>query len=147
MAAFAMKGRNQMRSKRTCSKAILRLQNLEEGARRRNGQVYAGAVAIGHNADVCPGTWVRLHGVETNRSKYPFAYDRTFQIGDSAEYDSYNLHYIGRIVAIGKATVTIEHRNRRRRLSFYEFSYRNRPFAVQNPLERLSVGNRLSVYR
>lgn len=53
-----------------------------------------------------------------------------FAIGDWAEYDSYNLHYTGRIVAIGRKTVTIEAypgtiNARRHRLKLSTFAWRN----------------------
>lgn len=51
----------------------------------------------------------------------------TYQIGDWAEYDSYNLHYFGEIVSITEKTVTIKkHLNEKnRRLKIQEFAWRN----------------------
>lgn len=53
-----------------------------------------------------------------------------FAIGDWAEYDSYNLHYTGRIVSIGRKTVTIEAypdtiNAKRHRLKLSTFAWRN----------------------
>lgn len=51
---------------------------------------------------------------------------RQFRIGDEAEYDSWNLHYTGRIVSIGKATVTIDPGyDSKRRLKATDFAWRN----------------------
>jgi len=54
---------------------------------------------------------------------------RKFEVGDEAEYDSFNLHYTGQIVSIGKATVTIKNSwGDRRRLKAQDFSWRNWDF-------------------
>lgn len=57
------------------------------------------------------------------------AYCETFAVGDRAEYDSYNLSYIGRILSITAKTVTIDHGDRcdngTSRLSIYDFCWRN----------------------
>lgn len=54
---------------------------------------------------------------------------KKFEIGDEAEYDSFNLHYIGDIAAIGLKTVTIrtgKHASSKsKRLSAVEFAWRN----------------------
>ena len=53
-----------------------------------------------------------------------------FEIGDVAEYDSYNLSYTGTIVAITDKTVTIKPRfnERNRRLKIRDFAWRNYKF-------------------
>lgn len=56
-----------------------------------------------------------------------------FELGDEAEYDSYNLHYTGYITSISDKTVTIEKtygRNdvKKHRLHIYEFCWRNYNF-------------------
>lgn len=50
-----------------------------------------------------------------------------YQVGDIAEYDSYNLHYFGTIESIGAKTVTIQPRysEKKRRLGFDTFAWRN----------------------
>lgn len=50
---------------------------------------------------------------------------RKFEIGDEAEYDSYNLHYTAPIVAIGKTTVTFKVDDRKKRLKAESFAWRN----------------------
>lgn len=79
-----------------------------------------------HNVEVAPGKSVRLWGTETNHVNGPVEYDRVFEIGDTAEYGSYNLIYLGQITNIGAKTVTIEDHGTRRRLKLEEFSWRNR---------------------
>jgi uncharacterized Zn finger protein len=80
--------------------------------------------------EVVPGVSIRLKGIDTNKVNGPVSFDKTFAIGDTAEYDSYNLSYIGTIVAIGKKTVTIAPRygGRKYRLSLTNFTWRNRDF-------------------
>jgi hypothetical protein len=93
-------------------------------------------VEPGKFVGVIAGKSVRLYGVEKNvyvkdengkRVPGEKTYDMTFEVGDEAEYDSYNLSYIGTIVAIGAKTVTIRpgKGERTRRLSLKEFSWRN----------------------
>jgi hypothetical protein len=56
----------------------------------------------------------------------------TFGIGDQAEYDSYNLSYVGVIEKITPKTVTITKslggNTKRHRLNMYEFCWRNHKF-------------------
>ena|SRR3972149_2912434 len=84
----------------------------------------------GCSAEIIRGHSIRIHGSYHGRS-----FDRTFNIGDMAEYDSYNLHYYGPIVSIGSKTVTIIDRNdvmrpdcRKHQLSLYQFTFRNHDF-------------------
>lgn len=74
-----------------------------------------------------PGKSIRLTGFNRNYRKDGFSFDITFKIGDPAEYDSYNLIYIGHIVSIGPKTVTIKPRRetRTRRLDLATFAARN----------------------
>jgi hypothetical protein len=58
-------------------------------------------------------------------------FDRTFQRGDVAERDSYNLHYTGTIVSIGPKTVTIKGDDETSRLTFGEFISRNWNFDAE----------------
>lgn len=115
---------------------MITIQDIRDRDYKRYGIVHAGAVATGHNADIEPGVSIRLHGLERNHRREPFAYDRTFKIGETAEYHSYNLSYLGPIVAIGEKTVTIDAGNRRCRLSIYEFSWRNRHLDLAKTIER-----------
>ena len=85
-------------------------------------------MALGHNADIIPRVSIRLYGIDRNRVGGPVAYDRAFNIGDTATYDSYNLIYLGKIVAIGAKSVTIDDDGKLTRLNIYDFSARNRCF-------------------
>lgn len=92
----------------------------------RFGVRHSGTVAKGHMADVTPGVSVRLYGMDYNRVDGPRPYDKTFRIGDTAEYDSYNLHYLGTITAIGAKTVSIlDGFGKTHRLDLYDFDWRN----------------------
>jgi hypothetical protein len=56
-----------------------------------------------------------------------------FMLGDFAEYDSYNLSYIGEIVSITEKTVTIrpQYETTKRRLSLSDFCWRNYNFNLE----------------
>jgi hypothetical protein len=67
---------------------------------------------------------------EDGRLKWNFTGERTFQLGDWAEYDSWNLNYLGQIVAITNKTVTIvdypnSHNPCKKRLDLHTFCWRN----------------------
>ena len=59
-----------------------------------------------------------------------------FHLGDPAEYGSYNLRYLGKIIQISEKTITIEEpynmygkdHGRRHRLDMHEFCWRNSGF-------------------
>ena len=81
-----------------------------------------------YSAEIIPGKSIRLYGVFKNLCAGPRPYDITFQVGDRAEYASYNLPYVGTIVSIGAKTVTIEHglhQKERSRLDLEHFASRN----------------------
>jgi len=75
---------------------------------------------------VQPGQYVEIHthrgGEVTNVTK--------FRVGDPAEYDSFNLKYIGTIKSITAKTVTVQPRGNRsaKRLKLESFSWRNADF-------------------
>jgi len=80
-----------------------------------------------HKAEVERNKSIRIFGSRGGKT-----FDKTFNIGDSAEYDSYNLSYIGTIVGITDKTVTIQERYgreaRKHRLKLYTFLWRNYDF-------------------
>lgn len=83
-----------------------------------------------YNADTAAGS-IRIYGECTNRVNGPQTFDRVFKIGDQAEYDSFNLKYVGTIVAIGPRTVTVKHYPNSpevTRLGLFEFVDRNWDF-------------------
>tara|TARA_R110002020_G_scaffold220424_4_gene428359 strand:+ start:114 stop:470 length:357 start_codon:yes stop_codon:yes gene_type:complete len=80
---------------------------------------------------VAPGKFITLGEVLSTHSvelPIPHLRERTFKIGDKAEYDSYNLSYYGPIVSITKKNVIIDDHGKRRRLPFETFHWRNITF-------------------
>ena len=71
------------------------------------GKNYEGSV---YNADTFGKhhTTIRIYGTEANHVNGPFQFDRTFKVGDTVQYDSYNLIYLGQIIKIGPKTVTVK---------------------------------------
>lgn len=82
-----------------------------------------------YEVEVVRGLSVRVQTVRQTSALVTEPVDRTFRIGDVAEYDSYNLRYCGTIVSIGDKTVTIrDDHGRSHRLKFEEFAWRNYDF-------------------
>lgn len=91
-----------------------------------------------YNAEIVKNVSIRLYGW-TRGTKFGYdvdrsgmnpwtqPFDRVFRVGDTVEYDSFNLAYTGKIVAIGEKTVSVqpEHRSKVVRMSLYEFASRN----------------------
>lgn len=93
------------------AKQTITVQNLVPKLRKwhkANGTLPTNTQGTYH-ADVLPGHSIRIHGTMTNHVKGPQDFDMVFEIGARAEYDSFNLRYVGTIVAIGAKTVTIKH--------------------------------------
>lgn len=63
--------------------------------------------------------------------------DITFKVGDTAEYDSYNLRYLGTIEGISEKRVIIQPRYgaRRKSMDLYSFAWRNYNFKLEEALE------------
>lgn len=61
-------------------------------------------IEVGKNdfADVSAGNYIRIYG-----ERYGKQFDRLFRIDDEAEYDRFNLSYMGVISQITTKTVTI----------------------------------------
>lgn len=78
-------------------------------------------------AEIVRNASIRMRGEYCGRT-----FDKTFQLGDFAEYNSYNLSYFGPIVGITDKTVTIQEKYgstpRRHRLKLHEFMWRNYNF-------------------
>lgn len=105
----------------TVTGKLVRIKNLENH----------GVVECGHNATILPGDSIVIWGVDTNRVKGPTPYDRTFSIGDSAEYASYNTSFFGKIVGISATRVRIEnHFGKVSSLKIGDFARRNRHFVL-----------------
>jgi len=99
--------------------------------------------------------WGRVYPAQL--TKYSVAVDRnrsiqifenglqtaSFNLGDTAEYGSYNLRYLGQIIQISDKSVTIEEpykmygkdHGRRHRLSMNEFCWRNSGFDLAKAVE------------
>ncbi|MCK5505517.1 MAG: hypothetical protein KAJ10_10160 [Thermodesulfovibrionia bacterium] len=102
-----------------------------------------------YNADIKKNESIRIFGTYKNHVKGPQEFDKTFSIGQWAEYDSWNLKYNGEIVAIGEKTVTVEeypgtHNAKRHRLSLHAFCRRNwnysdEKIAAHNAEERMYI--------
>lgn len=95
-----------------------------------------GNAQIGHGVTVLPGDSLVIWGVDHNRVGGPVAYDRSFAVGDVAEYDSYNLSYTGVIKSITAKTVTIVDGSLTRRLATGDFARRNRHFTIEASAKR-----------
>jgi|TARA_Y100000310_G_scaffold44394_1_gene41425 hypothetical protein len=77
---------------------------------------------------------IRLFGFNRYNSESDNGYSNEFQVGDTAEYDSYNLSYTGEITKITEKTVTImaypdsPTMKRAHRLDIHQFAWRNYDF-------------------
>ncbi len=84
-----------------------------------------------YHALISPKSFIRIFGHMSNHVNGPQQFDKTFHVGDRAEYNSYNLKYVGKIVSIGPKTVTIKHYDHSAevtRLDLYTFIDRNWDF-------------------
>lgn len=79
---------------------------------------------------IVPGKSIRIRCTYLNVMN-PVPTDITFNVGDAAELDSYNLSYIGKITSITENTVTIESELKNRRLKLEEFCWRNYKFNLE----------------
>jgi hypothetical protein len=61
-------------------------------------------------------------------------FDKPYQVGDKAEYDSYNLRYMGTITAISDKTVTIQPdgEDKKVRMNLWDFCQHNHDWDVYN---------------
>lgn len=95
--------------------------------RKRMGQVYP-PTPTEYAVDVDPGNSIQIYrNGKTCRS---------FELGDTAEFDSYNLSYTGTITAITNKTVSIEQYGTVHRLTIYDFCWRNWAFDAADTAAR-----------
>lgn len=130
-----MKARNKM----------VTLNEIKSKSYTRSGAREEGRVEEGAKADIVAGESIRLYGTRSpgsRRDPLDETYDRTFKIGDQAEYRSCNYSCYGPIVGITTKTVTIAVRQHNRdekaklhRLSIHEFNWRNRHFDLEKRAE------------
>lgn len=86
------------------------------------------AVETEYESAIIPGKCIAIRRVDNTASTKP----TVFHIGDMAEYDSYNLSYIGVIESITNKTITIKPaHNERKRLDLYTFAWRNYNFDLE----------------
>jgi hypothetical protein len=113
-----------------------------------------------YNVDIEPRQSIRLYGAYKNHCEYsnnpdgthtridqPKPFDITFKIGDVAEYDSYNLKYLGKIVAIGEKTITIDpgyNWEGKKRLDLWHFAWRNWDFDI-NKIREYNAEERMYI--
>jgi len=83
-------------------------------------------------AEITPGKSITLGEVRVDRKLgIPKLTEQTFNVGDQAEYDSYNLSYYGPIQSITKKNVIVKDTcGKNRRLPFQAFHWRNISFNV-----------------
>lgn len=84
-------------------------------------------MGIEYGVEIERNSFIRLFGIYPHFTEY----DITFRIGDTAEYDSYNFIYTGKIVSITEKSVTFETREGKKRLSLPQFAWRNFDFNLQ----------------
>ena len=107
------------------------IENIQPKSRTIYGKVHQGEETTNtYNAELVPRKRIRIYGTYRNHINGPQEFDRVFKMGDWAEYDSYNLKYTGKIVGIGKKTVTIlsypeGNSGKRHQLDLHTFCYRN----------------------
>ena len=77
-----------------------------------------------YKATLVPGKHIIVEAFRDDQ----FVSMRKFEVGDVAEYDSYNLHYTAPIIAIGKSTVTFKVYDCNKRLKAENFAWRNWDF-------------------
>lgn len=122
-------------------KGVINLKGVARKPWKRGGKTYGDTVDENMNADILPGQWVRIYGISDLRSRYERdangkgksiqyreVYDRTFKLGDTCIYGSYNLIYTGSIVSIGAKTVTIDPgkgSGKKTQLDLHSFIWRN----------------------
>lgn len=82
-----------------------------------------------HRVYLVPGKWIQIHTHRANE----LINIKTFAVGDVAEYDSFNLKYLGSITGITAKTVTIQPPRYRgyKRLKLEHFAWRNAQFDLE----------------
>lgn len=93
---------------------------------RKAGSTVHGGEPSEFEAVVAPGIGITVKKIAGHNA----GIEKTFVMGDLAEYDSYNLSYYGKIVSITDKAVTIQkaHGGQKHRLNLYTFARRNYAF-------------------
>lgn len=108
--------------------------------RRRGNQVYPGQsnglkATVGKRNGV---KFIRLFGNYVGwQGSQGKPVDRTFKVGDTVEYDSYNLRYLGVITNITDKRVTVQPRygSATKSMDLHSFSWRNYNFDLEEANE------------
>ena len=81
-----------------------------------------------YQVEINPGKSIRI-----SANQYGYNTDVSFNVGDQAVYDSYNLIYLGTIIKITEKTVTIKpkYSNGNKRMKLQEFCWRNYNFNAE----------------
>ena len=128
--------------------SVIRIEGIKAKNRTVHGHVHVAQVEMDssknipcYNAEIAKdGSSITLYG-----SRYGKSYRKTFHLGDKAEYDSYNLSYIGTITKISDKSVTITedrgrcfHTDKPRvhRLDLHQFAWRNYDFDYQSQVKK-----------
>lgn len=96
-----------------------------------------------YNLFITPGASVEIH---THRENGELVNVRVFRPGDIAEYDSYNLSYTARIIAITAKSVVFDvsynsNEPKAKRLKMAAFAWRNHSFDVEATRERNAIAS------
>ena len=92
-------------------------------------------VQPGEWAEIVKGKSIRLFGARqrwVGNEKRVHLYENKFVLGDTAEYDSFNLSYTGEITSITDKTIVFTLRDgRKKRLKIATFQWRNWNFDAE----------------
>lgn len=105
----------------------IELRDLRDRDYTRFGRKYIGRTSTGQHATIAVGESIRIFGIYGRDTTY----DRTFRLGDFAEYDSYNMAYTGKIVSIGEKTIGIEDGGKVHLLLVFDFARRNQDLDLE----------------
>lgn len=115
---------------------------VERKAYKRGSSVFPAKRVEARYAVITPGKSIRIVGVaypQRDLVDDQRPYDRTFALGDTVEYDSFNLSYHGPISAIGACvTVRKEYSKRTVRMELDGFTTRNHDLDLEAAAARNS---------
>uniref|UniRef100_A0A6M3L970 Uncharacterized protein n=1 Tax=viral metagenome TaxID=1070528 RepID=A0A6M3L970_9ZZZZ len=120
---------------------VIHYEEIKSKDRVSYGVKYPGQAIKGHKADIMPDNYILIYGMEFNHVNGPVTFNKTFNIGDNAEYDSYNLSYVGKITAIKAKYIEITaYGTTKHRLDIYSFSWRNWDFDLEKIRKEIQNG-------
>ena len=100
---------------------------------RKRGGVEYPPTATEYTVVIVVGRSIKIY---CQRKDLSMVAGSAFEIGDAAEYGSYNLSYTGEITKITDKAVTIKKYGTSHRLNLYEFCWRNRNFNAADTAAR-----------